>query len=149
MAMRLAAALGTFVVLVSWLTLTGAPVAGQARPTPPPLVITAFGGAPTTYTAPRTPWGDPDLQGVWSSDDMENVPMAAFQGRGAAPPVPAQTPPLYLDGAALAARKTQVDNAATQRQVAIRSGSPPGDLLMNKLVHALAKLSPDKAPLSP
>ena len=34
------------------------------------------------YKAPRTPWGDPDLQGVWSSDDMENIPMAAGQGRG-------------------------------------------------------------------
>ena len=27
------------------------------------------------FKAPRTPWGDPDLQGVWSSDDMRNVPL--------------------------------------------------------------------------
>jgi hypothetical protein len=26
------------------------------------------------YTAPKTPWGDPDLQGVWTSDDMRGVP---------------------------------------------------------------------------
>ena len=33
----------------------------------PPLVITAYnGGPPINYTVPRTPWGDPDLQGVWS-----------------------------------------------------------------------------------
>ena len=31
----------------------------------------------STYKAPRTPWGDPDLQGVWSSDDMEGVGIAA------------------------------------------------------------------------
>ena len=28
-----------------------------------------------TWELPRTPWGDPDLQGVWSSDDMRNVPL--------------------------------------------------------------------------
>src|SRR6188768_4577402 len=84
-----------------------APLAGQQealpRPygTPPPLVITATGGKPVTYKAPRTPWGDPDLQGVWSSDDMENIPMAAGGGRGgrgAAPQAaPGQVPALYLD----------------------------------------------------
>jgi hypothetical protein len=41
----------------------------------PPIVITAYnGGPPTPYTVPRTPWGDPDLQGVWSSDDTSNIP---------------------------------------------------------------------------
>jgi hypothetical protein len=27
------------------------------------------------WTAPRTPWGHPDLQGVWSSDDMRGIPV--------------------------------------------------------------------------
>lgn len=27
-----------------------------------------------TYTPPRTPWGHPDLQGVWTSDDARGVP---------------------------------------------------------------------------
>jgi hypothetical protein len=27
-----------------------------------------------TWTAPRTPWGDPDVQGTWSSDDLRGVP---------------------------------------------------------------------------
>jgi hypothetical protein len=27
------------------------------------------------YTAPRTPWGHPDLQGVWTSDDARTVPL--------------------------------------------------------------------------
>jgi hypothetical protein len=41
----------------------------------PALVITAYnGGAATNYTVPRTPWGDPDLQGVWSSDDTSGIP---------------------------------------------------------------------------
>jgi len=28
-----------------------------------------------TWTAPRTAWGAPDLQGVWTSDDARSVPM--------------------------------------------------------------------------
>jgi hypothetical protein len=36
----------------------------------PPLVITAFNDGPAiSYAVPRTPWGDPDLQGTWTSDD--------------------------------------------------------------------------------
>src|SRR6185503_6618679 len=46
------------------------PISGQSGGGVPPIVITAYnGGAPIPYTTPKTPWGDPDLQGVWSSDD--------------------------------------------------------------------------------
>ena len=38
---------------------------GQGAPAP--------GAKP--YTAPRTPWGDPDLQGKWPSTDLVGVPM--------------------------------------------------------------------------
>src|SRR4051812_14279823 len=27
------------------------------------------------WTPPRTPWGHPDLQGIWTSDDMRSVPV--------------------------------------------------------------------------
>src|SRR5687767_6039385 len=121
-------------------------VSGQQQPqamprqygTPPPMVITAFGGKAVDYKAPRTPWGDPDLQGVWSSDDMEGVGIAGGGGgrgaRGApggragagAPPAapapaaqaaaaPTGPPPLYLDEAAFAARQKQVASSADNR----------------------------------
>src|SRR5262245_24231820 len=34
-------------------------------------------GAPAAkvWTAPKTPWGDPNLQGTWTSDDCINTPM--------------------------------------------------------------------------
>jgi hypothetical protein len=34
-----------------------------------------FGQAPAAYKTPRTPWGDPDLQGTWPSTDMVGVPL--------------------------------------------------------------------------
>ena len=125
MTSRLIAAISTGLGIIGLCLYSGTLVSGQqSRATPPALVVTAFGGKAVDYKAPRTPWGDPDLQGVWSSDDMENIPMAAGQGRGrgAAPqPAPGQTSPLYLDDAALAARKAQVDNAAKQRDVSAES----------------------------
>ena len=44
------------------------------------VVLSAQGPAPIAkrdpnYTVPRTPWGDPDLQGKWPSTDMVGTPM--------------------------------------------------------------------------
>jgi hypothetical protein len=83
----------------------------SSRTTPPALVVTALGGKAVEYKAPRTPWGDPDLQGVWSSDDLENVPMSR----------PAQFKELYLDDAQFAARQAQVDRGAKQRDTSAES----------------------------
>jgi hypothetical protein len=33
------------------------------------------GQAPAGYKTPHTPWGDPDLQGIWPSTDMVGVPI--------------------------------------------------------------------------
>ena len=43
-------------------------------------LLSAQGPAPIVkrdpnYTVPRTPWGDPDLQGKWPSTDMVGTPM--------------------------------------------------------------------------
>ena len=42
-----------------------APLVAQSGPTTPPA---------KTYTPPKTPWGDPDLQGIWPSTAMVGVP---------------------------------------------------------------------------
>ena len=131
--------LGVLAGVMALSVYTSTPVAGQQQPpqamprsygTPPPMVITAFGGKPVTYKAPRTPWGDPDLQGVWSSDDMEGVPIGIQQGGGrgrpggpgapAAPPAaaaaaPAGPPPLYRTDEELEARRKQVATQANNR----------------------------------
>ena len=62
--------------------LTSTPAFTQTKSSSgPPLVITAYGGkAPTVaYKSPKTPWGDPDLIGVWSSDDTAGIPMSRPQ----------------------------------------------------------------------
>src|SRR5688572_7585167 len=38
--------------------------------------------APSNYTPPRTPWGDPDLQGVWPGTEMVGVPLQRQQQFG-------------------------------------------------------------------
>src|SRR5215212_6246552 len=55
----------------------------------PALSAAAQSGAATTPAAkgasgPRTPWGDPDLQGTWSGDSAQAIPMQRpdqFAGR--------------------------------------------------------------------
>src|SRR5471032_3713282 len=42
----------------------------------------AFGQ--TRWVAPKTPWGDPDLQETWSTEDLRDIPYerpAEFAGR--------------------------------------------------------------------
>src|SRR5262245_66672261 len=97
---RLLASIGLTAAIALGSALT---VSGQASGTPaPPLVITAYNGAPApaNWTAPKTPWGEPDLQGVWSSDDA-TFPVSrpqAGQGRGGAPAAASSAAPqgLYL-----------------------------------------------------
>ena len=73
----LAGALGlvatTWLVTVDAQTPRAAPTAATAQAKP--------------FTTPRTSWGDPDISGTWSSDDLRSVPIqrpAEFGGRGAA-----------------------------------------------------------------
>jgi len=57
-------------------------VSGQAKASgTPALVVTAFGGAQPAarFVTPKTAWGEPDLQGVWSTDDMAGIPMSRPQ----------------------------------------------------------------------
>jgi hypothetical protein len=93
-------------------TVMAIPLSGQGNATAPALVITAFGGATPDYKAPRTPWGDPDLQGVWSSDDMSNIPMSRPQQFGDR---------LYLNDKEYADRVAQIERGVKQSEQAADS----------------------------
>ena len=84
--------------------------------TAPPLVITAFNGGPEPagWTSPKTPWGEPDLQGVWSSDDA-TFPVSRAGGRGGAP---APTG-LYLNDEQWAARQKQIQQGVASGESAV------------------------------
>ena len=58
-------------LVAAGLALTFAPAVGRAAQQ-------ADAAAPpkqTAWTPPRTPWGDPDLQGIWPSGEMTGVPL--------------------------------------------------------------------------
>ena len=62
--------------LVGMLTLSQAAfVAAQSRPPSSAAPKVQRAPAPKTWTAPKTPWGDPDLQGTWTDDDCIGTPM--------------------------------------------------------------------------
>ena len=74
---------------------------------------------PANWTAPKTPWGEPDLQGVWSSDDATFGVSRGGRGGGAAPTG------LYLNDEQWAARQKQIQQGVTAGESAV--GSFRGD----------------------
>ena len=92
------------------------PLVGQTGGVPA-LVITAFGDKPApAYAMPRMPWGDPDLQGVWSSDDTAGIPLSRPQQFGSR---------LYMTDEEYANRQKQVDRGIEAAENA--EGSFRGD----------------------
>jgi hypothetical protein len=88
------------------------PLAGQGQTSGtaasgPPLVITAYNGAPApaNWTTPKTPWGEPDLQGVWSSDDA-TFPVSRPQNQA----------DLYLSDEQYAARVKQIQQGVVNAE---------------------------------
>ena len=39
------------------------------------LFLFSITASAQSYSAPKTPWGDPDLQGIWSGDSAFGIPM--------------------------------------------------------------------------
>jgi hypothetical protein len=83
------------------------------------------------YVAPRTPWGHPDLQGVWTSDDARTVPL--------------QRPPELGDRRTLtdeefAARKQRDDE--TRGDVKVAAGTFVGEVGTRSLRQTSLVVSP-------
>jgi hypothetical protein len=71
-----------FISIAAFIALTAGPAIGQTSKTAPAATITP---AARNWTPPKTPWGDPDLQGTWTDDDCIGTPMnrpANFGDRG-------------------------------------------------------------------
>jgi len=89
------------VLFATLVTLAVAPLAGQAGRS---VRLQPDG----KYKSPRTPWGDPDLQGVWPSTDMVGVPLQRASNFGERNLL---TDEEFRARQAAAARQTDEDNA--------------------------------------
>jgi len=123
MRQRFLVSIGVLMMVLLAVALMSIPAAGQT-PAPKP----AAGPAKAASTAkpwapPKTPWGDPDLQGIYTSDDYIGVGLqrnAQFGDR------------LYLSEQEIAQRESQIANQAKNDLVetvadTARAGTgPPG-----------------------
>jgi len=90
-------------LLVSWPAPASAQAKGSAE-------AAAAKRVNPNWKAPRTPWGHPDLEGIWTTDDMRGVPMqrpAAFGTRMY------MTDQEFADRAQQRSNARDVDNART------------------------------------
>jgi hypothetical protein len=81
MSHRLLMSIGTLMMGALIVTLMSTPIAGQAPAAPKTATTTKApqagkaAAATKSYAQPKTPWGDPDIQGVWTSDDCIGAQM--------------------------------------------------------------------------
>src|SRR5262249_44657479 len=75
--------LGTLAGLAMAGIVTTRGVSGQGKGAPPG-VMTAEGGVPAlgSYKVPKTPWGEPNLQGIFNANDLQGIPMQRAQTVG-------------------------------------------------------------------
>jgi hypothetical protein len=69
MSKRFWVSVGVLAAVIAIVSIAAIPLAGQAKPSTPAAP------AAKSYTPPKTPWGHPDLQGIYTSDDYINVPL--------------------------------------------------------------------------
>src|SRR5687767_9341930 len=74
---------GALSALAGAAILTAGTVSGQGR-VDSPGVMTKDGAVPAlgSYKVPKTPWGEPDLQGVYNGNDLQGIPMQRAESVG-------------------------------------------------------------------
>ena len=80
----------------------------------------AGSSAATPYTPPRTPWGDPDLQGIWPGTDMVGVPFERPQQFGTR---------LFLTEEEFKARETQAARQGELDVLDFDLEKPPAEIV--------------------
>jgi hypothetical protein len=75
--------LGALTVAAGAALLAGSTVSGQGT-VDSPGVMTPQGGVPAlgSFKVPKTPWGEPDLQGTYNANDLQGIPMQRAESVG-------------------------------------------------------------------
>ena len=75
--------LGSLTAIAVMAVVTTIGVSGQGK-VDSAGVMTADGGVPAlgSFKVPKTPWGEPDLQGTFNANDLQGIPMQRAQTVG-------------------------------------------------------------------
>src|SRR5436189_57755 len=105
-------------------------------------VLSAQAPAPSTYQPSKTPWGDPDLQGIWPSTDMVGVPFERPKQFGTR---------LFLTDAEFKARQDQAAKQSALDVLEFDLEKPPADVVAfrNEMIHETRIIPLDDRPLPP
>ncbi len=110
------------------LLLAGAALATpvvSAQPAVPPSEKNMFVGTPAGWTAPRTAWGDPDLQGTWPISFVGSVPLERCAGGGRSggrPAPPCDPDKAFLTEQEFRARLDDARDRGDRYAAAIKAG---------------------------
>jgi hypothetical protein len=75
MRFRFLVSLPALAAVAAIFALTPAPAKGQAAKSAAAASAKSAPAAARTWSHPKTPWGDPDIQGTWTSDDCIGTPL--------------------------------------------------------------------------
>ena len=115
---------------------------GQAHQAIPPSEANFFIGTPAGWAHPKTPWGDPDLQGIWPLNNVGVTPLQRCLSRqrypGAAPDKIAACDPhkLFLTEEEFKALKENAANMPDRYATAVKEGEA-GRALVTGIVDAM------------
>ena len=76
---------GASLAVVAAAAVTAGSAAGQSPATVAANGVaasTSTGVPPLTYKVPKTPWGEPDLQGTYNGNDLQGIPMQRAESVG-------------------------------------------------------------------
>ncbi len=99
-------------------------VNGQS-PLGPPSEANHFIGTPQGWTQPKTPWGDPDIQGIWPISFVGSVPLERCEGgrgRGGSPAPPCDVNQAFLTDAEYQERLNAATKQVDRHAQAIAAG---------------------------
>jgi hypothetical protein len=103
-------------IRISGCVLVTVALAGVAASTQAPTGVQGQ----ASYTPPRTPWGDPDLQGMWPGTDMVGVPFERPERFGTR---------LYLTDAELKEREQQAEKQQELDVLEFDLQKPPAEIV--------------------